>query len=138
LREVGLHNPSGKVFAVSTETHEIQENEPPKVSDSVLTGIAMIGGLGIILMIGAAGVGVVLSDAPSDIIGLVVAIGASLLVTSIAGWMLAVRPHEHFDDINVPKYHGHHDHEHNTHVADAVEQPGEVNVVEPVRKVDTH
>ena len=124
---------------MSTEIHETQENEQPKVSDSVLTGISMIGGLGITLMIVAAGVGVVLPDAPSDIIGLVVAIGAGLLITSIAGWMLAVRPHEHFDDINVPKYHGHHDHDEHTEAETAhADEPGEVNVVEPVRKVDTH
>ncbi|MDQ7024479.1 MAG: hypothetical protein Q9P01_11395 [Anaerolineae bacterium] len=92
---------------MSTETQETQDKEQAKVSESVLTGIAMIGGLGVTLMIVAAGVGVVLPDAPSDIVGLVVALGAGLLVTSIAGWVVAVRPHEHFDDINVPLYHGH-------------------------------
>lgn len=93
---------------MSTETQETQEKEQAKVSDSVLTGISMLGGLGITLMMVAAGVGVVLPDAPSDIVGLVVALGAGLLVTSIAGWVIAVRPHENFDDINVPLYHGHH------------------------------
>jgi hypothetical protein len=104
-----IHIENG-VFRVATETtHEVQDvPQPQAASKSVLTGIAMIGGLGITLMMLALGIGVVLPDAPSDIIGLVVALGVGLLITSIAGWIIATRPYEHFDDITVPQYHGHH------------------------------
>lgn len=97
---------------MATETHGTSETTQPQVSKSVLRGIAMLGGLGITLMMVAAGTGVVLPDAPSDIIGLVVALGAGLLITAIAGWIIGVRPHEHFDDITVPQYHGHQHDEH--------------------------
>ena len=97
---------------MSTETHETQENEQQPVSENTLIGISMIGGLGITLAIVAVAIGVVLPDAPSDIIGLTVAVGFGLLITSIAGWALVVRPHENFDDINVPMYHGHHHDDH--------------------------
>jgi multisubunit Na+/H+ antiporter MnhB subunit len=97
---------------VAAETHGTPETTQPQVSRSVLTGIAMIGGLGITLMMIAAGIGVILPDAPSDVIGLVVALGAGLLITAIAGWIIAARPHEHFDDITVPQYHGHQHDEH--------------------------
>lgn len=97
---------------MSTETHETQENEQPKVSENVLVGISMIGGLGIFMALVAVGIGVVLPDAPSDIVGLTVAVGVGLLITSIAGWTLVVRPHENFDDINEPLYHGHHHDDH--------------------------
>lgn len=97
---------------MSTETQETQEKEQPQVSENVLVGISMIGGLGITMAMVAVGVGVVLPDAPSDIIGLTVALGVGLLITAIAGWTIVVRPHEHFDDINEPLYHGHHHDEH--------------------------
>ena len=93
---------------MATETQETQEQTQPEISKSILTGISMIGGLGITLMMVAAGVGVVLPEAPSNIIGLIVALGVGLLITSVAGWIIAARPHEHFDDITVPQYHGHH------------------------------
>jgi hypothetical protein len=97
------------IVGVATETtHEVQDvPQPQAASKSVLTGIAMIGGLGITLMMLALGIGVVLPDAPS-VIGLVVALGVGLLITSIAGWIIATRPYEHFDDITVAQYHGHH------------------------------
>ena len=100
-------------MSVATETtHEVQDVPQPKASQSVLTGIAMIGGLGITLIMLALGIGVVRPDAPSDIIGLIVALGVGLLITSIAGWIIATRPYEHFDDITVPQYHGHDHDEH--------------------------
>ena len=102
----------GKREISVAETHGTPETTKREVSKSVLTGIAMIGGLGITLMMLALGYGVIRPDAPSDIIGLVVALGVGLLITSIAGWVIAVRPHEHFDDITVPQYHGHHHEEH--------------------------
>jgi hypothetical protein len=101
-----------RIIGVAAENHETPETTKREVSKSVLTGIAMIGGLGITLMMLALGIGVILPDAPSDIIGLVVALGVGLLITSIAGWIVAVRPYEHFDDITEPQYHGHDHDEH--------------------------
>ena len=86
-------------------TQEVQENQP---SETTKTGMAMLGGLGVTLMMVGAGIGVVLPDVDSQIIGLIVLLGAGLLGVAVAGWVISVRPHEHFDDINVPIYHGHH------------------------------
>ena len=90
------------------------ENETkPAVSQNVLYGLAMIGGLGLTLMIVAAGIGVLNLDGfDNSIIGLFVGLGFGLLVASIGGWVIAVRPHENFDDITVAQYHGHHHEEH--------------------------
>lgn len=78
------------------------------VSQNVLYGLAMIGGLGMTLMIVAAGIGVVLPDVDSSLVALIVVLGFGLMIASVGGWVIAVRPHEHFDDITVPQYHGHH------------------------------
>lgn len=85
------------------------ENETkPQVSENVLYGLAMIGGLGLTFMILAAGIGVVSPEIDSGLVGLFVVLGFALIVASVGGWMIATRPFEHFDDINVPQYHGHH------------------------------
>lgn len=97
---------------VAGEAQETQHDKQPQVGHTVVTGLAMIGGLGVSLIMVGLGIGVVLPDVDSAIVGLTVAFGAGLLVTGLGGWILAVRPHEHFDDINVPQYHGHHEEHH--------------------------
>lgn len=86
------------------------ENETKTVSQNVLYGLAMIGGIGMTLMIVAAGIGVVSPDIDNlaGLVGLGVTLGLGLLIASIGGWVIATRPFEHFDDITVPNYHGHH------------------------------
>jgi hypothetical protein len=89
------------------------ENETKAaVSSNVLYGLAMLGGLGLTLMIVAAGIGVVLPEVDSSFVGMIVALGFGLLVTGIGGWVIATRPFENFDDITVPQYHGHHETHH--------------------------
>ncbi|MGJ3238270.1 MAG: hypothetical protein ACFE0Q_06150 [Anaerolineae bacterium] len=85
----------------------VQENNEQN-NENTLTILAMVGGLGITMMLVAAGIGVVWENADSGLIGLIVLIGAGLLVAAIGGWVIVVRPHEHIDDINQPMYHGHH------------------------------
>jgi hypothetical protein len=93
------------------------ENETKaEVSSNVLYGLAMLGGLGLTFMIVAAGIGVVLPEVDSAFVGMIVALGFGLLVTSIGGWVIATRPFEHFDDITVPQYHGHHHEAHHEEV----------------------
>lgn len=99
-------------------THETQET-PQAPAKSLLTGLSMIGGLGILLITLAAAFGVVNPEADSSVIGLTALGGAALLVVSIGGWFIAVQPHKHFDDINQPLYHGHH---HDEHHAEGEEQ----------------
>lgn len=77
-------------------------------NETALGILAMLGGFGITVMVVAAGVGVVWENADSGLIGLFVMAGLGLLVAAIAGWVIVVRPHENFDDINEPMYHGHH------------------------------
>jgi len=92
---------------VATETHNSEETKQ-EISESLLVGLSMLGGLGITMMVVAAGIGVVVSDVDSGLIGLTVLVGAALLVAAIGGWVIAVRPYENFDDINVPMDTGHH------------------------------
>jgi hypothetical protein len=92
---------------------ESQNETKPAVSQNVLYGLAMVGGLGLTLMIVAAGIGVLnLEDLDGGLISLFVALGFGLLVASIGGWAIATRPFENFDDITVAQYHGHHHEEH--------------------------
>jgi hypothetical protein len=87
------------------------ENETKTVSQNVLYGLAMVGGLGLTLMIIAAAFGVV-GAMDSSMVFTLVMLGAGLLIAAIAGWVIATRPFEHFDDITVPQYTGHHHEEH--------------------------
>ncbi|MDX2160443.1 MAG: hypothetical protein SF162_03865 [bacterium] len=75
-------------------------------------GLAMAGGIGIVLMILALGVGVVQPDANSYVIGMVFVIGLAMMVTGIGAWIFTARPFDHFDDINQPLEddHGHGSH----------------------------
>lgn len=76
-------------------------------------GLALTAGAGLILMILALAFGVVQGEAADGtIIGLTFAAGLALLIVGIGGWVAVVQPFEHFDDINVPQYTGHHDAHH--------------------------
>jgi hypothetical protein len=79
----------------------------------VILGLALIAGLGFILMMFALGIGVIQgSAADSNAIGLFFAVGLALFVIGAVGWFATARPDKHFDDINVPQYSGHHDEPH--------------------------
>jgi hypothetical protein len=87
-----------------TEEHSTQsENQPSRLT---LYGLAMVGGLGITMMIIAATIGVIggaeLDAASTNLIGLSVVAGLLLLIIAIGFWIGLVRPHADFDDINVP------------------------------------
>lgn len=84
------------------------QNTTESNNEGALTILAMLAGLGITIMVVAAGYGVVMENADSGIIGLFTLAGAGLLVAGIAGWVIVVRPHENIDDITVANYHGHH------------------------------
>ena len=97
------------------------EQETPTTEESnetILSILAMLGGLGIVMMVVAAGIGVMWQNADSGLIGLFVMAGAGFLIAAVGGWVIVVRPHESFDDINQPLYHGHH-HEEDHVEADA-------------------
>jgi hypothetical protein len=81
---------------------------PP--SRTLRLGLAFIAGLGLTLMIVVAGIGVVIGEsAQGASMGLIFAAGVAMLATGIIAWFAVVRPDTHFDDINQPMYHGHHD-----------------------------
>jgi ABC-type nickel/cobalt efflux system permease component RcnA len=85
-------------------------------------GLAMSGGIGLVVMIVALALGVVQgASADGSAIGMLFLVGLALLIVGIAGWLFVTRPFEHFDDITQPKDAGHHH-----------EEPGEVHVDEPV------
>ncbi len=80
---------------------------------SIALGLAFVAGVGLTLMMLALGWGVVGgAEANGDAVGLMLAIGAALLVGGLITWIAVVQPHKNFDDINVPMYTGHHESEH--------------------------
>lgn len=79
-------------------------------SPSLLTGLAMVGGAGVIitvlvLALGAAGV----LSAEDGTIRIGILLGLMLLVVGVGGWVIAVQPYRHFDDITIaaPDDHAH-------------------------------
>lgn len=89
-----------------------------QMNQSLLTGLAMTGGLGMTIMIVAAGIGVADSAIDSQLIGLFVLIGFLILMTAILAWFFVVQPHRAFDDIDIPAPDDHgHSHPEETHDA---------------------
>ena len=77
-----------------------------------LYGLAMVGGLGMTIMILGATVGVVygasLDAGETHSLGMFIVVGLLLLALAIGLWLGWVRPFERFDDINVPAEAEHH------------------------------
>ncbi|MEP7290468.1 MAG: hypothetical protein ABI835_01740 [Chloroflexota bacterium] len=90
-------------------------------------GLALTAGAGLILMILALGFGVIQSDANGTVIGVTFAGGLLLMVVGIVAWLAMTKPFTHFDDINQPKYTGHHDEHH----ANAHEEAHEEQAIIP-------
>lgn len=107
-------------------------NDSTETDETVLMLLSMLGGLGIVLMVVALGVGVVWENADSGIIGLIVMVGFGLLVVAIGGWVIVTRPYEDFDDITVANYHGHHHDDHDI-PEEMLDGPGETNVDHEIR-----
>jgi ABC-type nickel/cobalt efflux system permease component RcnA len=82
-------------------------------NNAVTLGIAAITGVGFALMAVALSLGVIRGEsADTNIIRMIFTGGATLFVVGFIAWLSVVRPWENFDDINQPKYHGHHHDEH--------------------------
>jgi hypothetical protein len=96
--------------------------------NALTLGLAMIAGLGLTLMVVAAGYGVIGGENADDgAMALLFASGVVLFVAGVGAWLGVFRPWERFDDINQPHYFGDH------HTEEYGEQePGEVHVEEPV------
>ncbi len=107
----------------------VETPTPTTPNPSLVIGLAMTGGLGILLVMIGFLVGVFDPNVNSGVVGLLVLAGILTLIGAIAAWTAVVRPFEHFDDINVAQYHGHEhhdDHAHGDHDHDN-ETEGEVN-----------
>ncbi len=74
--------------------------------------LAMVGGLGMVMMMTAAMLGVIygaaLSAESTHSLGLLLVCGLILLILAIGFWLGWVRPFERFDDINIPAEPEHH------------------------------
>jgi hypothetical protein len=80
-----------------------------KPSTLLIFGLAMVAGLGLVLMMIALGIGVVQGiAADSNAIGLFFVGGLILLILGAGGWIAVVQPQKHFDDISQPMDTGHH------------------------------
>lgn len=88
-------------------------------------GLSFVAGVGFVAMMIALGIGMIQgAAADSGTIGLLFAGGLVLFIVGAAGWFAVEQPHKHFDDINVPHYHGHHDEHHDIHEAHTDEHAG--------------
>jgi hypothetical protein len=119
--------------------------------------LAMVAGTGVVLMIVALGVGVIGGEDAGSAPGILFGAGFLAMIVGSVAWYGVVQPHKHFDDINVPLDDGHgHGHGHDEHATEVIvidshgnrtveyahghsltsgaehEEPGEVNVQEPV------
>ncbi len=85
-------------------------------TDNPLTfGMALTGGIGLLLMMVALGIGVAQgNNSDTSAISLLFLSGLALLILGIGAWAAATRPFAHFDDITQPKdtAHGHGSHDH--------------------------
>jgi hypothetical protein len=107
------------------DTHEESPGMTHDIGNNAITlTFAFVAGGGILLMLTALVVGVIDPNA-GGVIGLLFVLGVAGMLSGIIAWIATVRPFTHFDDINIPLYHGH-VHEHPD------EEPGEVNVHEPI------
>ena len=88
----------------------------PRTGNNAMTvGLAAVAGTGFALMAVALAIGVINGNsADEDTIRLIFTGGAALFIVGLIAWGAVVRPWENFDDINVPRYHGHH-HDDETH-----------------------
>jgi len=72
-------------------------------------GLAMVAGLGVILMVTALAIGVIQgSAADSSAIGLFFAGGLILFILGAVSWFAVMQPQKHFDDISQPLEADHH------------------------------
>jgi len=103
--------------ATHTQPQETQHTQP---DPSLIRGLAMVGGLGLTLIVIALGFGVVGGEqANSNLVGLGVLSGALILLVAIVAWFGVVQPHKHFDDINQPLEDDHgHGHAEDAHAED--------------------
>ncbi len=81
-------------------------------SKLTLYGLAMVGGLGMTMMMLGASIGVIYGAAldaeATHSLGLMIVVGLLLLILAIGFWLGWVRPFESFDDINIPAEPEHH------------------------------
>jgi cytochrome c biogenesis protein CcdA len=87
-------------------------------SKALQVGLAFVAGIGLTLMVVAAGIAVVDPTMDGSSLGLLFAVGVAMLISGILAWFAVIRPDTHFDDINVPMYHGHDHHEGETTLAE--------------------
>ena len=88
----------------------VQQHDPTRNPQTF--GLSLTAGAGVVLMMIAFGVGVLQADANTSVIAVTFVAGLLLLIFGVVGWVILTKPFQNFDDINVPKYTGHHDEHH--------------------------
>jgi len=72
--------------------------------------LAFLIGFGMLLMILSVMLGVSLEGANPVVFGTLFGLGVAAFVMGIVFWLAFIRPWTQFDDINVPRDSGHHEH----------------------------
>ena len=92
-----------------TDETNNRQDQPSKLTHY---GLAMVGGVGLTLLILGASLGVIYGGAldaeTTHSIGLALVLGLLLLVLAIGFWLGWARPFQRFDDINLPAEPEHH------------------------------
>lgn len=73
--------------------------------NNITLGLALVGGIGVTLMIAAGAIGVVDgAQADNEIVGLLFWSGTAAVVAAMSGWMVATRPWEIFPSVTEGYY----------------------------------
>lgn len=106
--------PAQECIIIEGSNRVTEEQSGGAAQPSKLTqyGLAMVGGVGMTLLILGASIGVIYGAAldadTTHSVGLMLIVGLFLLILAIGFWLGWLRPFERFDDINIPAEPEHH------------------------------
>jgi hypothetical protein len=87
-----------------------------QTGNSLVFGLSLTAGIGLVLMMGALMVGAVAAEQAGSEVWFAFVIGLTLLLVGLIGWLVVVQPFAHFDDIDQPME-GEHSHGHDSETA---------------------
>lgn len=83
--------------------------ERQQPSHNTLINLALVGGLGIVIIMVALFIGAIEATSMNTVAFQgTLFLGFALVIIACVAWFGLVQPHKNFDDINVAQYHGHH------------------------------
>lgn len=103
-------------YDIKDRLYSVYTTKNFRTANPLMFGLAMVTGIGIILMILVLGLGVVEgNEANTQEFGMIFALGLLMTIAGAIAWTAVVRPFKNFDDINQPLEDDHHAHAHDEH-----------------------